>query len=147
MCGALFLGCFVCLRSVVMAPVSFVGPLHYSMSDESFPDNWHLWLRSRHPPRTRHGVVHAPTASSWCKQCTVTLGLTTGFESLLKDQTECLIKLADGKSFLCLGDTQSVGFLCVLRGEQRGNWHGGELLHEGPSRAVFSRARAGEGGL
>ena len=74
--------------------------------------------------------MHAPAAPSWCKQCTVTLGLTTGFESLLKDQTECLTKPADGKSFLCLGDAQSVGFLRVLRGEQRGNWHGGELLHE-----------------
>ena len=120
----------MCLRSLVMAPVSFVGPLDNSMLDESFSDNWYLWLRPQHPSWTRHGVVHAPAASSWCKQCTVTLGLTTGFESLLKDQTGCLIKLADGKYFLCLSDAQSVGFLHVLRGEQWGNWHGGELLHE-----------------
>lgn len=37
-CG--YIRCFVCLRSVVMAPVSFVGPLHNSMSVESFSDNW-----------------------------------------------------------------------------------------------------------
>ena len=52
MYGELWLRCFVCLRSLVMAPVSFVGPLHNSMSDESFPDNWYLcWLRPRHPSR------------------------------------------------------------------------------------------------
>ena len=128
----------MCLRSLVMAPVSLVGPLVNSMSDESFSDNWYLWLSSRHPPRTLHGVVHAPAASSRCKEpCTVTVGLTTGFESFCKDQAECLTKPADGKSFLCLGDTQSVGFHRVLRGEQWGNWHGGEFLNEDDYSVFF----------
>ena len=114
-----------------MVSVSFAGVLGNSVSGESFSDKWYLWLRSQHPPWTQHGVVRVPTASSWCKDmCTVTLGLTTGFESFCKDQTECLTKPADGKPFLCLGDTQSVGFLRVLRGEQRGDWHGGEFPHE-----------------
>ena len=41
----LWLRCFVCLRSVVMAPVSFVGPLHNSMSDESFSNNAYQLFR------------------------------------------------------------------------------------------------------
>ena len=121
----------MCLRSSVMALVSFVGPLVSAEMTKVSPDKWYLWFSPQHPPWTGHGVVRVPTASSWCKDmCTVTFGLTTGFESFCKDQTECLTKPADGKSFLCLGDAQSVGFLRVLRGEQRGNWHGGELLHE-----------------
>ena len=129
---------FVCLRSVVMAPVSFVGPLVNSMSGESFSDNWYLWSSPQHPPWPRHGVVHAPAASPRCKeQCTVTVSLTTGFESFCNDQIECLTEPADGKYFLCLGDTQSVGFLRVLRGEQWGNWHGDELLHE-DDYSIFS---------
>lgn len=118
------LWCFVCLRSSVMALVSFVGPLVSAEMTKVSPDKWYLWFSPQHPPWTGHGVVRVPTASSWCKDmCTVTFGLTTGFESFCKDQTKCLTKPADGKSFLCLGDAQSVGFLCVLRSEQRGNWH------------------------
>ena len=63
----------------------------------------------------------APAASSRCKeQCTVTLGLTTVFESFCKDQIECLTKPADGKSFLCLGDTQCVGFFVCSAASNEG---------------------------
>ena len=72
------------------------------------------------------------------------VGLTTGFESFCKDQTECLTKPADGKPFLYLGDAQSVGFLRVLHDEQRGNWHGGELLHEDDYSILFDSSGACE---
>ena len=110
-------GVFWCLRSVVMVLVSFAGALGYAVLNKSLSDKWYLWFSPQHPPWTGHGVVRVPTASSWCKDmCTVTFGLTTGFESFCKDQTECLTKPADGEylgnisSAICLGETQSVGF-------------------------------------
>ena len=114
-----------------MASVSLVGPLAYAETVGRFPDTWYLRSRSQHPPWTRHRVVRAPAASSRCKeQCTVTFGLIPSIESFCKDLYECLTKPADGESFICMGDTLSVTFLRVPRGEQRGNWHGGEFLDE-----------------
>ena len=114
-----------------MASVSLVGPLAYAETVRRFPDTWYLRSRSQHPPWTRHRVVRAPAASSRCKeQCTVTFGLIPSIESFCKDLYECLTKPADGESFICMGDTLSVTFLRVPRGEQRGNWHGGEFLDE-----------------
>ena len=114
-----------------MAPVSFVGLLDYSISGQSFPDNWYLPVRAEHPPRPQKGVVRAAADPSRCKgQRTATLGLTAPSESFCKDLSEPLTKSDEGNLFLFLSGTQSAGLLRVLRGEQRENWHGGELLHE-----------------
>ena len=69
------------------------------------------------------------THRSRCKgQRTATLGLTAPSESFCKDLSEPLTKSDEGNLFLFLSGTQSAGLLRVLRGEQRENWHGGELL-------------------
>ena len=105
----------------VMAPVSFIGLLDYTVSGESFSDNWYLSVRCPNPisasPRVECVLI---ASSSRCMIRTVTLGLTTGFESFCKDQIECLTKPADGKSFLCMGDTQSVCFFVCPEASNEG---------------------------
>lgn len=53
-----------CLRSHVMAPVSFVGALVNATSNESCPDNWYPGEERRHPPWPRIEKVLAAVTSS-----------------------------------------------------------------------------------
>ena len=112
------------------------------MPGESSPDNWYPREERRHPLRPLIEEVLAPTASSWCKeQCTVPPGQIACLESFCKDQYEYLTK-ADENIFLCYGDIKSVGLLRVLPGEQRGNWHSGELLHENDYSSLIDNSDA-----
>ena len=94
-----------------MVSVSFAGLLSNAESIRASADKWYPRSRTKQPPWTRHGRVHAlASSSSRTATCTVTIGFSTCVESAMSaDRRVGKTKRAtQAHAFACSGDDNTV---------------------------------------